>query len=105
MTVLIKEMWMPERCEDCPFFVVFHVKRMGVCLAHNPQSGIDEKRKTPKPDWCPLEEQEEIIYCKDCKNWNEWENGTGSCHRSENRYNWFGVDATDYCSMAERVEE
>lgn len=58
MTVLIKEMRMPERCEDCPFFVVFHVKRMGVCLAHNPQSGIDEKRKTPKPDWCPLEEKE-----------------------------------------------
>ena len=45
-----------------------------------------------------------IIRCKDCKHWSEWENGTGSCHRSANDWNWVGVDATDYCSFAERRE-
>ena len=44
----------------------------------------------------------EIIQCKDCNHWNELENGTGFCHRSENGYNWFGVDATDFCSFAKR---
>ncbi len=46
----------------------------------------------------------EVVRCRDCKNWYEWEHGTGSCHRSENGYNWFGVDATDYCSFGERKE-
>lgn len=48
---------------------------------------------------------EAIIRCKDCKNYCEWENGTGSCNRSNNGYNWFGVDSTDFCSFAERKEE
>lgn len=46
----------------------------------------------------------EVVRCKDCKYWREWENRVGSCHRSENRYNWFGVDSTDYCSFGERRE-
>lgn len=46
----------------------------------------------------------ETVRCKDCKNWYEREHGTGSCHRSENGYNWFGVDATDYYSFGERKE-
>ena len=45
-----------------------------------------------------------VVRCRDCKHWYEWEHGTGSCHRSENGYNWFGVDATDYCSFGERKE-
>jgi len=44
----------------------------------------------------------EVVRCKDCKYWKEWESRTGSCHRSENGYNWFGVGATDYCSFGER---
>ena len=51
-----------------------------------------------------LKPKEELIRCKDCKHWNEWENGTGTCQRSENGCNWFGVDADDYCSYAERME-
>lgn len=46
-----------------------------------------------------------LIRCKDCKHWHEWENGTGSCQRSENGFNWFGTDMTDYCSFAERRAE
>lgn len=43
-----------------------------------------------------------LVQCKDCQYWNELENMTGSCHRSENGYNWFGVDATDFCSFGKR---
>lgn len=48
-------------------------------------------------------EQEPIIHCKDCKYWHEWENGTGSCHRSD--IMWVGSDYYDYCSFAERRAE
>ena len=44
-----------------------------------------------------------LIRCKDCKHWNEWENGTGSCHRSD--IMWVGSDYDDYCSFAERKAE
>lgn len=45
-----------------------------------------------------------VVRCRDCKHWHEWENGTGSCHRSENGCTRFGVDATDYCSFGERED-
>ena len=48
-------------------------------------------------------EQEPIIHCKDCKYWDEWENGAGSCHRSD--IMWVGSDYDDYCSFAERKEK
>lgn len=48
---------------------------------------------------------EEIVRCKDCKHYNEWDNGTGSCQRSENSCFWFGVDFNDFCSFGERSEE
>ena len=48
-------------------------------------------------------EQDEIVRCKDCKYWHEWENGTGSCHRSD--IMWVGSDYCDYCSFAERKEQ
>lgn len=46
-----------------------------------------------------------VVRCRECNHWNDWGNGTGSCHRSEVGYNWFGVDATDYCSFGERRED
>ena len=46
--------------------------------------------------------EQEPICCKDCKHWHEWENGTGSCHRSD--IMWVGSDYDDYCSFAERRE-
>ena len=48
-------------------------------------------------------EQEPIIHCKDCKHWHEWENGAGSCHRSD--IMWVGSDYYDYCSFAEKNGE
>lgn len=49
--------------------------------------------------------QEEIVRCKDCKHYIEWQNGAGSCQRSENSCFWFGVDFNDFCSFGERSEE
>lgn len=46
----------------------------------------------------------EVVRCKDCKHYNEWQNGTGSCQRSDNSCFWFGVDFNDYCSFGERSE-
>ena len=48
---------------------------------------------------------EGIVRCKDCKHYNEWQNGTGSCQRSDNSCFWFGVDFNDFCSFGERSEE
>lgn len=48
-------------------------------------------------------QQEEIIKCKNCKYWHEWEHGAGSCHRSD--IMWVGSDYYDYCSFAERKEQ
>lgn len=45
-------------------------------------------------------DQDEIVRCKDCKYWHEWEHGTGSCHRSD--IMWVGSDYDDYCSFAEK---
>ena len=53
-------------------------------------------------DNAPTIDAVEVVRCKDCKHWNEWENGTGSCQRSENAYFWFGTDLTDFCSFGER---
>lgn len=41
--------------------------------------------------------QDDIVRCRDCKKWNELENGMGLCKRSE-----FLADATDFCSFGER---
>ena len=64
--IIIPDMEMPKNCDQCPFFVTFHVKKMGVCVAHNPKNGIDEKREAKNlvPEWCPLKE---LRQCKDCK--------------------------------------
>lgn len=45
----------------------------------------------------------EVVRCKDCKNWTEWENGAGSCQRSDSVM-WIGTDFNDFCSFAERKD-
>lgn len=48
-----------------------------------------------------LKPKEEIVRCKDCKNWHERENGTGDCQRC----NSYHTNMNDYCSFAERKEQ
>lgn len=47
----------------------------------------------------------DVVHCEECKHYNEWQNGTGNCQRSDNSYFWFGVDFNDYCSFGERRED
>ena len=47
----------------------------------------------------------EVVRCKDCKYWNDWGLGAGTCERSKNGYFWYGTDFNDYCSFGERSEE
>ena len=50
MSLLIKEMKMPEKCPDCNF-----ESELGFCLAKSPDfcGYTDDIRR---PDWCPLVE-------------------------------------------------
>lgn len=52
-------------------------------------------------DDAPTIDAVEVVRCKDCKYWNDWGLGAGTCERSKNGYFWFGVD---FCSYGERSE-
>lgn len=52
----------------------------------------------------PSADTAEVVRCKDCKHWNDWGLGAGSCERSKNGYFWFGTDLNDFCSFGERSE-
>jgi hypothetical protein len=52
----------------------------------------------------PTVDAEPVVRCKDCKNWTEWENGAGSCQRSDSVM-WIGTDFNDFCSFGERKED
>ena len=54
-------------------------------------------------DNAPTIDAVQVVRCRDCKNWTEWENGAGSCQRSGSVM-WLGTDATDFCSFAERED-
>ena len=51
----------------------------------------------------PTIDAEQVVWCKDCKCWTEWSNGTGSCSRFA--LDWVGTDADDFCSMGERKDD
>ena len=52
----------------------------------------------------PAADVVEVVRCKDCEHWHEWENGTGSCDRSGSVF-WTGTDADDFCSYGERADK
>ena len=54
-------------------------------------------------DEAPTIDAIEVVRCADCKCWTEWENGTGSCQRSDSVM-WYGTDADDFCSFGERKD-
>ena len=71
----------------------------------------DEIQLTPicedcGPNLVPVMREEELIRCRDCKNWLEYkQGGVGECvikHRYDHRS--FGTNGKDYCSRAERRE-
>lgn len=47
-----------------------------------------------------ISKAQEVIRCKDCKYWENEEDGVGFCARTED-WDW---DADDFCSRGERAE-
>lgn len=50
-----------------------------------------------------------VVRCKDCKWWENWNIHNGSCERLNKldiiEGGWFGADADDFCSFAERRDD
>ena len=50
-----------------------------------------------------------VVRCKDCKWWENWNSHNGSCERLNKldiiEGGWFGADADDFCSFAERRDD
>lgn len=50
----------------------------------------------------------DMVRCEDCVHWGKWNNHTGSCERLNKldiiEGGWFGADADDFCSFAERKD-
>lgn len=66
----------------------------------------DAKKNAPFPSMVVVFDNiAETVRCKDCRYWYGWETGVGSCHISDNPYNWRGTDFTDYCSFGEKREQ
>ena len=53
----------------------------------------------------PMVDAVPVIRCKDCRNWSELGNGTGTCKKLDNVMFWYGTDYNDYCSFAERRDD
>jgi hypothetical protein len=109
-------MKMPEKCGLCP---CFHFENPMYCQAVK----ADKNKKivnpygAPRPEWCPLKEQEAVVRCKDCKhrpkepNFKTYESGfdiefpEGSkcpCRCSgDGFYSWYPEDDW-FCANGER---
>jgi len=79
------DMLMPEGCSECRF----ETKR-GFCKAM-PDNFCGYTNDEGRPDWCPLEEQPEIVRCRNCTFRNEI-NCPQYYRRKELPENWFCAD-------------
>lgn len=60
MPDILIRMEMPKTCLDCPFMVVFHAKKTGICVAFgdgtNREKMSDRMKATGRMSGCPLHE-------------------------------------------------
>ena len=83
---------MPEKCGMCP---CFHPENPMYCKAVK----ADKNKKivapygAPRPEWCPLKEQEAVVRCKDCKYGEPGACGYGvDCDGVWHDADWFCAD-------------
>ena len=104
MSILIKDMVMPERCLECPLYDNYNyyctLYSFGIPARHN-------RDGSTRPEWCDLEElpsaQPDIIRCGECKHYQFADNRAFGM--PVKRCEWTGfedVDDDDFCSRAER---
>ena len=89
--LLIRGMEMPKTCFECPFFVVFYKKQMGICTAFgdgtNREKMSDRKKETGRMSGCPLVElpphgdliDRDALKHKFCTHCDGYEHDTGAC--------------------------
>lgn len=103
MSILVKGMEMPNKCEECPLFD----GKLGGCGVTN--YFILRKWGKGKPDWCPLVEvvmpniihwlnDIEIVRCKDCKWWDNHDGG----ERCTNEVHLSWAKPENFCNYGER---
>lgn len=49
-----------------------------------------------------IQEGRKLVFCKDCKYWEEESSGRTYCERT---FFWIGMDADDFCSRGEKKDE
>lgn len=104
MSLLIKDMEMPETCGNCA--VYFRIKTLSSDRDYE-FCGLEKRdvsHKT-KPDWCPLSEVPEILQCKNCKHMGYRASLfhydiRPYCHVYQKT-----VEKDDFCSRAERKSD
>lgn len=75
---------LPDYCYECPC----HHSESGYCQADN-----NRRYSEYRPFWCPLEEQPEIVRCRDCKNGEQGACGYGiDCDGVWHADDWFCAD-------------
>jgi hypothetical protein len=105
MSVLIKGMKMPNKCEECPLSFRQQDSDQGGCVVTNYY--IYRKWGERKPYWCPLVEvvmpnivhwlnDIEIVRCHDCKH-----KDGHYCHNKDGFAEGNFVRDDDYCSRGE----
>lgn len=79
MSILIKDMEMPEKCGACN---LFHAESPMYCMAIKKHKVPAAPYGLPRPDWCPLEEQPE----EDCDSCKHGHFGDRQCDNCRVRY-------------------
>ena len=88
------DMDMPEECHECPFQLKFKDDEvdpwyMRRCVI------MQRNIEYPRPEWCPLKEQPDIVRCRDCKYCEYPQSEKEWCkkgHLHGNAENWFCAD-------------
>lgn len=89
MSILIKDMEMPERCLECPLYDNYNyyctLYSFGIPARHN-------RDGSTRPEWCELVE---VVRCNDCKHADEYY----QCD-----YSAIWNDKNHYCGKGERKD-
>ena len=92
----------PKNCGECPIcneYLMCGIPCNGRGWGEN---DVSDHFTNGRPDWCPLKEQPQIVRCKDCKYWKQYESyqfGECEIYKGYNRSgNWF-------CADGERKEQ
>jgi hypothetical protein len=94
------DMPMPTNCLDCP---ACNEYLMCAIPVNGRKWGENDVREfgQGRPEWCPMQEQEAAVRCKDCKHWKSESDLFGKCEQ----WHLSGVYSADwFCADGEKKE-